>query len=73
VLSTDKSGKPSTTSSSTGFMLFPLEGSTVLMHVQCQYHHTVAAVPRWEPETLAWEPETVNRKGLQVTNSFTTP
>jgi hypothetical protein len=49
----------------------------------------VAAVPRWEPETVkyvawepetvkyvAWEPETVNRKGLQVTKkfrSFTTP
>jgi hypothetical protein len=31
--------------------------------------HIVAAVPRWEPETvicIAWEPETVNRKGLQV-------
>jgi hypothetical protein len=30
----------------------------------------VAAVPRWEPETVeyvAWEPETVNRKDLQVT------
>jgi hypothetical protein len=31
-------------------------------------HHTVAAVPRWEPET-AWEPETVNRKSLQMTKS----
>jgi hypothetical protein len=33
----------------------------------------VAAVPRWEPETvicIAWEPETVNRKGLQVTKSL---
>jgi hypothetical protein len=30
----------------------------------------LAAVPRWEPETVAWEPETVNRKGLQVTKSL---
>jgi hypothetical protein len=26
--------------------------------------HKVAAVPWWEPESVAWEPETVNRKGL---------
>jgi hypothetical protein len=30
----------------------------------------VAALPRWEPETIACEPETVNRKGLQVTKSL---
>jgi hypothetical protein len=30
----------------------------------------VAAVPRWESETVPWEPETVNRKGLQVTESL---
>jgi hypothetical protein len=30
----------------------------------------VAAVPRWEPETVAREPETVNRKDLQVTKSL---
>jgi hypothetical protein len=36
-------------------------------------HHAVAAMPRWEPETvmcIAWEHETVNRKGLQVTKSL---
>jgi hypothetical protein len=35
--------------------------------------HTVAALPWWEPETeicIPWEPETVNRKGLQVTKSL---
>jgi hypothetical protein len=32
--------------------------------------HTVVAVPRWEPETVAWAPETVSRKGLQVTKSL---
>jgi hypothetical protein len=31
---------------------------------------TLAALPRWEPETIAWEPETVNRKCLQVTKSL---
>jgi hypothetical protein len=31
----------------------------------------VAAVPRWEPENSNYvEPETVNRKGLQVTKSL---
>jgi hypothetical protein len=30
----------------------------------------LAAVPRWEPETVAWEPERVNRKGLQVIKSL---
>jgi hypothetical protein len=30
----------------------------------------VAALPRWEPETVACEPEKVNRKGLQLTKSL---
>jgi hypothetical protein len=38
-----------------------------LSHLTCHkillYHYTVAAQPRWEPETIACEPETVNRKG----------
>jgi hypothetical protein len=37
---------------------------------------TVAAMLRWEPETvkcIACEPETVNRKGLQVTKSLEAP
>jgi hypothetical protein len=32
----------------------------------------VAALPRWEPETIACVPETINRKGLQVTKSLET-
>jgi hypothetical protein len=36
----------------------------------CVSHHTVAALPRWEPETVACEPETVNRKGLQAEASL---
>jgi hypothetical protein len=31
----------------------------------------VAAVPRWDPETVyKYAPETVNRKGLQMTKSL---
>jgi hypothetical protein len=32
--------------------------------------HTLAALSRWEPEIIACEPEAVNRKGLQVTQSI---
>jgi hypothetical protein len=52
----------------------------VVVDVTLYSRHTVGAVPRGEPETvnnyIAWDPETVNRKGLQVTKklrSFTCP
>jgi hypothetical protein len=40
-------------------------GAVVKKNIQASTRHTVAALPRWEPE-----PETVNRKGLQVTKSL---
>jgi hypothetical protein len=42
----------------------------VYLEVRGSTRHTVAAVPRWEPETVTSEPETVNKKGLLVTKSL---